>query len=317
MPYFSCFKTMGVCAPSRERNHSAMFHPQMLRDLKPARGFFIGIDSDGCVFDTMEIKMKECFCPEFINHFGLQAVSKYARETWEFVNLYSQSRGTNRFPAVPLTLDLIAARPEVIARKVHPPRFQSLRDWVARETRLGNPALEAEILRTQDRDLQKAYEWSVDVNKAIKRIVRNVPPFPFVRESLSRMMEVADTIVVSQTPTEALCREWEEHGIDGMVKAIAGQELGTKTEHIALAAGGKYPKDKMLMIGDAPGDLKAARGNGALFFPINPGFEETSWEVFFKEGLDRFLTGTFFGEYQDRLINEFNRLLPETAPWQQ
>jgi phosphoglycolate phosphatase-like HAD superfamily hydrolase len=307
---------MDMRSPGCERNRSVMIDPQTLKELEPAKEFFIGIDSDGCVFDTMEIKMKECFCPAFINHFELQAVSKYARETWEFVNLYSKSRGTNRFPAVPLTLDLIAARPEVIARKVKPPRLQSLRDWVARETRLGNPALEAEILRTQDRDLQRAYEWSVDVNIAIKKIVRNVPPFPFARESLARMMEVADTIVVSQTPTEALRREWEEHGIDGMVKAIAGQELGTKSEHIAFAAGGKYLKEKMLMIGDAPGDLKAARANGALFFPINPGFEETSWEELFKEGLDRFLTGNFSGEYQERLINDFNRLLPEKAPWQ-
>jgi phosphoglycolate phosphatase-like HAD superfamily hydrolase len=303
-------------SPIRERNLASMFDPRMLKDLKPAREFFIGIDSDGCVFDTMEIKMKECFCPEFIHHFGLQAVSKYARETWEFVNLYSKTRGTNRFPAVPIALDLLAARPEVLARKVTPPRLQSLRDWVARETRLGNPALEAEIRRTEDSDLKKAFEWSLDVNKAIKRIVRDVPPFPFVRESLARMMEVADTIVVSQTPTEALRREWEEHGIDGFVKAIAGQELGTKTEHIALAADGKYPREKMLMIGDALGDLKAARANGALFFPINPGFEEASWEKYFAEGLDRFLTGRFSGEYQEKLISEFNRLLPEKAPWQ-
>ena len=66
---------------------------QVLKDLKPAKEFFIGIDSDGCVFDTMEIKHKECFAPMFIKHFDLQAVSKYAREVWEFVNLYSKTRG--------------------------------------------------------------------------------------------------------------------------------------------------------------------------------------------------------------------------------
>ena len=31
---------------------------------------------------------------------GLQGVSKYAREAAEFVNLYSKSRGINRFPAL-------------------------------------------------------------------------------------------------------------------------------------------------------------------------------------------------------------------------
>ena len=31
-----------------------------LKELRPTKEFFIGIDSDGCVFDTMEIKQKEC-----------------------------------------------------------------------------------------------------------------------------------------------------------------------------------------------------------------------------------------------------------------
>jgi hypothetical protein len=91
---------------------------QVLRDFKPSKEFFIGIDSDGCVFDSMEIKHKECFAPMFIKHFGLQAVSKYAREVWEFVNLYSKTRGANRFPALSRSLGLLSARPQVIARKV-------------------------------------------------------------------------------------------------------------------------------------------------------------------------------------------------------
>ena len=73
---------------------------EILDKLKPGKEFFIGIDSDGCVFDTMEIKQKECFCPMFIKHFQLQRISKYARETWEFVNLYSKTRGVNRFKAI-------------------------------------------------------------------------------------------------------------------------------------------------------------------------------------------------------------------------
>jgi hypothetical protein len=75
---------------------SASEGQRVLEEFKPAKGFFIGIDSDGCVFDTMEIKHKECFAPMFIKHFGLQAASKYAREVWEFVNLYSKSRGVSR-----------------------------------------------------------------------------------------------------------------------------------------------------------------------------------------------------------------------------
>ena len=36
-----------------------MTTPKTLHDFRPTREFFIGIDSDGCAFDTMEIKHKE------------------------------------------------------------------------------------------------------------------------------------------------------------------------------------------------------------------------------------------------------------------
>ncbi len=154
------------------------------------------------------------------------------------------------------------------------------------------------------------------VNKAVEDIVSGVPPFPFFRECLERMAQRADVIVVSQTPTEALVREWAEHGIDRYVRAIAGQEMGTKKQHLKMAAGGKYKANHVLMVGDAFGDLEAARANTALFFPINPGHEEESWERFRQEGLPRFLEGKFAGDYEGELIKEFEKFLPSTPPWQ-
>ena len=79
----------------------------LLINLQPEKEFFIGIDSDGCAFDTMEIKQKECFCPNLIRFFELQKISKYARETWEFVNLYSKTSGVNRFLALIETFRLL------------------------------------------------------------------------------------------------------------------------------------------------------------------------------------------------------------------
>ena len=98
--------------------------------LKPNNEFFIGIDSDGCAFDTMGIKHKECFCPAFINHYNLQSVSEYAIETWEFVNLYSRTRGTNRFAGLLRTFDLLSKRDEVLMKKVQIPDLKSIKDWV-------------------------------------------------------------------------------------------------------------------------------------------------------------------------------------------
>ncbi len=286
-----------------------------LAELVPHSDFFVGIDSDGCAFDTMEIKHKECFCPNTIKWWGLQPVSKYAREAVEFVNLYSKWRGINRWPALVMVFDLLRERPEVIARRVHITEAQKVREFIASGFPLSNDGLKAYKFEHPDHELETAWNWTTGVNHTIADMVHSVPPFPFVRESLELMHGVVDVAVVSATPTEALEREWEEHGIAQHARVIAGQEMGTKKQHLALAAKGKYPPDRILMIGDAPGDMEAARGNGALFFPINPGAEEKSWERFYREGFARFTTGTFAGEYEAALIAEFEKLLPDTPPW--
>ncbi|MDR0455197.1 MAG: HAD family hydrolase [Treponema sp.] len=293
-----------------------MSTPQDLKNLNAGKEFFIGIDSDGCVFDSMEPKHKECFCPAFINNFNLQSVSKYAREIWDFINLYSQSRGCNRFHGVIGALNLLRERPEVKKRGTHIMDLPVLKAWTERESKLGNPALKAELEKTNDPELGIVYQWSLDVNEAVKKIIRNIPPFPLFRESLDKMRAKADIIVVSQTPTETLVREWAELGLDKLVRFIAGQELGTKAEHLEYAAQGKYPPDKILMIGDAPGDLKAAQSVGALFYPIVPGSEDESWKRFHDEALEKFLSMSYGGAYQEGLLAEFNKSLPEKAPWQ-
>lgn len=282
-------------------------------DITPTKAFLVGIDSDGCAFDTMELKHKECFIPNIINYYGLQAISKYARQAAEFVNLYSKSRGINRFPALIETLEWLQKRPEVKARGIKIEIPPSLVKWVKEETKLGNPALEAKVKAEGDPALAEALKWSKAVNQSIDDMVRHVPPFPFVRESLARLAQVSDVVVVSATPNAALEKEWQEHDIARYVQQICGQEAGTKKE--ALVNSKKYPKGQTLMIGDAPGDYAAAKANDCLFYPINPGDEEASWKRFFDEGIDRFLNGKFAGEYQTKLLAEFDRYLPEKPSW--
>lgn len=287
---------------------------QVLKDFKPTKDFFVGIDSDGCIFDSMEIKHKECFTPMFIKHFQLQAVSKYARECWDFVNLYSKTRGANRFPALVRAVKLLGERPQVKARGVKMPDLTALEAWIARETKLGNATLNSEV-KNGNTGLAQVKVWSDAVNAAVADIVHGVPPFPRVRESLQMLSARADALCISQTPAEALKREWAEHGIDQFVAVIAGQEMGTKTEHIKFAAAGKYAPEKILMIGDAPGDFNAAKKNGALFFPIVPGREEDSWARLHDEGLERFFAGTYAGAYEAALVKEFDASLPEHPHW--
>jgi phosphoglycolate phosphatase-like HAD superfamily hydrolase len=286
-----------------------------LKELKKDKPFLVGIDSDGCAFDTMEIKQKECFVPNIIRFFDLQPIAKYVRETVEFVNLYSKWRGVNRWPALIMVFDLLEQRDEVVERAFSFPNIGPLREWVKCETKWSNPALSAEVEKTKDSVLANALEWSKKVNADIAEMVHDIPPFPYMRESLEKLAEIADVIVVSQTPCEALTREWREHGIDKFVKVIAGQEMGTKGEHLAYAMEGRFQPREVLMIGDALGDMKAARANGTAFCPINPGHEEASWKRFHQEGLARFVAGTFQGEYEAGLVAEFERYLPEVPPW--
>ncbi len=288
---------------------------QPLLDFTKKHERLICIDSDGCAFDSMEIKHKECFIPHIINSWDLQYVSKYVREAAEFVNLYSKWRGINRFPALMRVFDLLAARQETLRRGYASPETGPLRAWMARETKLGEPALAVEVERGGDPVLVRALAWSRAVNDAIAHIVRGVPPFPYVRDSLQKLQSVADVIVCSATPGEALIREWDEHGLSPYVRVIAGQEMGSKAEIIRYAMTGRYRPEDILMIGDAPGDKAAADANGAAYYPINPGGEEASWEAFLGEALDRFLSQNYTGAYASRLLEAFDACLPELPPW--
>ena len=284
-----------------------------LKDFKLTKRYLVGIDSDVCAFDTMELKQKECFIPQIILSWRLQAISKYVREVAEFVNLYSRWRGINRFPALIKTVELLQERPEVRLRQVAFPNLNPLSRFVTSGQALSNPALNDLIGREADPILVQALAWSEAVNRSIEEMVHGVPPFPHVRESLERLSTVADIVVVSATPQAALEREWKEHGIAQFVGLICGQEAGTK-KAVLSELRARQPA-QLLMLGDAPGDLEAAKAVNALFYPINPGEEDRSWERFFKTDLDRFLCGSYLGNAEREAILNFESRLPATPPW--
>ncbi len=286
-----------------------------LASFAPRHEFFVGIDSDGCVFDSMELKHKECFIPVIVRHYRLQAASKYVREVCEFINLYSEWRGTNRFPGLVMLFDLLAERPEVVRRGIAPRKLESLRAFCESGRPLGNASLADAIAESNDDELREALAWSEEVNRAIDATAVGVPPFPAVHDSFDRLAEFADLMCVSSTPTVTLEREWNEQDLARYVSLIAGQDIGSKKEVLATAAGAGYSPGRLLMIGDAPGDLKAARASGALFFPIVPGEEEASWERLRDEGIDRFQRETFAGDYETGLVDAFLAKLPSVPPW--
>lgn len=293
-----------------------------LKDFKPKHEFFVGIDSDGCAFDTMGIKQRECFCPWLIGYFGLQPVAQAARECKDFADLFSKTRGANRHKTSKrIIAELLPNHPMTKARGFKVPQYPHYFAWVDDpKSLLSNDGLKQAIEKATDpqakAELELALAWSKKVNEAIGQIVKDMPPFPYVRESLEKIQPLADVIVVSATPGEALIREWQEHDIAKYVEVIAGQEMGTKAQHLEYATKGRYEKDHVLMVGDAPGDMKAARANNALFYPINPGDEVESWKRFHDEAFDKFIKGQYAGKYEAKLIAEFDACLPELPPWE-
>jgi len=290
---------------------------QPLKDFKSKKKYFVGIDSDGCAFDTMGIKQRECFCPWLVGYFGLQPVAHAVRECKEFADLFSKTRGFNRHKTTKrIIAELLPSHPMVKARGFKVPQYSHYFAWVDDpNSMLSNDGLKQAIEKATDpeikNELENALAWSEKVNESIGQIVKGLPPFPYVRESLEKIVPLADAIVVSATPNEALAREWEEHDIAKYVEVIAGQEMGKKAQHLEYATKGRYEKDHVIMIGDAPGDMKAAKANDALFYPINPGEEVKSWKRFHDEGFDKFLNDEYAGEYEEQVIAEFDAYLPE------
>ncbi len=271
------------------------------------------IDSDGCAFDVMAIKHQECFCPATILVWGLQPISRYVRQVWDYGNLYSVHRGQSRFLELKMLFDWLEDREEVRRLGFRLPDISSYRKWLETAPVLNNEAVRAEAQKG-DPVMQRVLDWSLECNRRIAEMVHDIPPFPGVREALEKLSKHADIAVVSATAREALKREWTEHGLIGTVSYVFGQEDGGKKDLIRMLLP-RYSPGNVMMIGDAPGDLSAARLNGVRFYPIRPGEEADSWQEFLDGPLDRFLSGTYTEQTEDSFVRRFSACLPDQVPW--
>ena len=79
-------------------------------DFQKTSDYMICIDSDGCAMDTMEVKHRKCFGPQWIYTFGLDAHYEECMSLWLKINLYSITRGINRFKGLALALEEMEKR---------------------------------------------------------------------------------------------------------------------------------------------------------------------------------------------------------------
>ncbi|MGT2799354.1 HAD family hydrolase [Streptococcus marmotae] len=251
------------------------------------------IDSDGCAMDTMTYKHQLFFGPLAADVFEIEDRKSFLAE-WNRVNLYSRTRGINRFVGLVEGLKYAGVT-----------GIESLINWVETTSSLSNSSLEEAIKIDQSKDLVKALEWSLQVNQAIKNYSGPVAAFPGVREVLGLLSKYGKVFVVSSANKEAVEEEWQAQGLLEFVDDLYCQDRGKKEDVIAALVEQGYVQDHILMIGDSPGDLAAATQNGVHFYPILVGKEAASWEGLKQTHSQKLLKNEWTKELEAELVGQF------------
>lgn len=272
-------------------------------DYKKEKEFLVCIDSDGTIMDTMTVKHVNCFGPEFINVFKITSHVEDILNEWNKANLYSLTRGINRFQGLKEILVYV---------KKYGYEFEGSEtffNWVDSTKEFSVNSIKEAMKTTTDTNCFKlALDWSKAVNESINKLPPSLA-FNGVSEILNAIADKVDLVGVSSANEAAVVEEWTRLNLISLFKEVACQNKGNKAHIISEALTLGYKKENTIMLGDALGDLNAALKNNVWFFPIVPGKEEASWIRFYNEALPKLLNNQFNQEYQDKLINEFNEEL--------
>ena len=120
--------------------------------------FFIGVDSDGTAFNSMSIKHKNAFIPIFIEIWGYSEHREAVTQICERINLYSKTRGIDRFSGLLLTFD------EIKRHGIETPDYRSLRGFLKCGA-LSNAGLREYIRQNKDDFLENVLLWSEAADK--------------------------------------------------------------------------------------------------------------------------------------------------------
>jgi len=278
-----------------------------LENYKKQKEYLICVDSDGCAMDTMDIKHILCFGPCMVDEWGLDAWRDEILDRWNEINLYTITRGINRFKGLAKALE------EIDRKYTHIAGIDDLVMWAEISPELSNAAVQREIDAHPDLLIfKKALSWSIAVNKSINALDDDKKlPFPLAREALEFAHKYADVAIVSSANLEAVLEEWEMHHLLEHTDIVLAQNTGSKAYCISELLKKGYDRSKVLMCGDALGDMQAAEKNGVYYYPILVKHERESWQELMDEGLERLMKGSYAGEYQSGKRKQFLKNLGE------
>ena len=259
--------------------------------------FLICVDSDGCVMDTMNCKHFHCFGPCMVTEWGLEQWKAEILDRWNVINLFSMTRGINRFKGLAMALGEIHEKYTPIQGIAH------LQHWADTAPALSNDGVAKAIAEAEEEDaklvLSKALAWSKAVNAAIVELDEALKvPYAGAYEGLAAAHSFADVAMVSSANRDAVEEEWGKFGLLAHTDIVLAQDVGSKAACIKEMLKFAYDLDKVLMIGDAPGDSDAAEKNGVFYYPILVNHEKESWDEAIELAFSKLLSGSYapYGE---------------------
>ena len=254
--------------------------------------YLVCVDSDGCVMDTMNCKHFHCFGPCMVTEWGLEAWKEPILERWNEVNLFSMTRGINRFKALAVCLDEINEQYKPITG------ITALKHWADTAPALSNDGVAKAAAEAADADaklvFEKALSWSKAVNASIVELDESLKvPYEGAKEGLAAAHAFADVAMVSSANRDAVEEEWGKFGLLEHTDIVLAQDIGSKAACIKEMLKFGYDLNKVVMIGDAPGDSDAAEKNGVHYYPILVNHEKESWDEVIAVGFGKLQSGEY------------------------
>ena len=254
--------------------------------------FLVCVDSDGCVMDTMNCKHFHCFGPCMVDEWELGQWKDEILDRWNVINLFSMTRGINRFKGLAMALGEIDKKYKPI------PGVAALQHWADTAPALSNDGVIKAAEEADNEEAKtifgKALAWSKAVNASIVKLPEELKvPYVGAKEGLAAAHAFADVAMVSSANRDAVEGEWGKFGLLQHTDIVLAQDVGSKAACIAAMLEFGYDPSKVLMIGDAPGDCDAAEKNGVHYYPILVNHEKDSWDEAIAVAFEKLREGSY------------------------
>ena len=198
--------------------------------------YLVCIDSDGTIMDTMTVKHVNCFGPEFINVYQIKEHVEDILTEWNRANLYSLTRGINRFQGLKEILVYV---------KKYGYEFEGSDEffyWVDTTKEFSVNSIK-EFMKTASNTncFELALEWSKRVNESIEKLPPSLA-FNGVSEVLHSIVDKVDLVGVSSANEAAVVEEWTRLNLISLFKEVACQNKGNKAHIISESLKQGYKK---------------------------------------------------------------------------